>query len=248
MAWVVILSCAAASAAAAPPRSFDGANKAYAEGRWADAIAGYEALVAAGMTNRDLYFNLGNAYFRDGRLGPAIYNYERALRLAPEFGDARHNLELARDEVAKRWPERMKSAEKVSTWIQLITTVSTGTLSALFLVFNLLFFGALIIALLLRRGAGRTTAIIAGIAAGVVTVALGIVLWSNIQYTQKLDHGIVLDDQLHMREGAYEQSGEGALIHAGLRVRIVGRESGWLHIRLANGHAGWVPAKAIGEL
>ena len=248
IAATALLLCAGHAASAGAPHSFTGANRAYGEGRWDDAVAGYESLVAAGLVNRDLYFNLGNAYFRSGHLGPAIYNYERALRLSPSFADAKHNLALARDEVATRWPDRMKSAEKPSTWIRIVTFLSTRTLTVLFLAFNLAFFCGLIFVRLVRRGAFRTSLIVTSVVAGMLTISAAVLLWSNVHYTQKVHYGIVLNDQLHMREGAYEQSGEGALIHAGLRVRVIGRESGWVQIGLANGHAGWVPDKAIGEL
>lgn len=242
------LGAVVAPAHSAPPRSYDGANKAYAAGNWADAIAGYEALVAAGLNNRDLYFNLGNAYLRHDRLGPAIYNYERAVRLSPGCSDCKHNLAIARAEVASRWPDRMRSAEKITTWERIATYMATTSLTIVFLAINLLFFGGLIVVRLLQRGPGRIAMIVASVLAGMATVAVGVLLWANVELTQNTKRGVVLDDQLHMRDGAYEKSVEGALIHAGLRVRIIGGESGWVQIRLNNGHEGWVQSKSIGEL
>ncbi len=245
---IAMLAVCASTVVAAAPRSYSGANEAYEQGRWDDAIAGYEALVGAGLAHEDLYFNLGNAYLRADRLGPAIFNYERALRLAPGFADAKHNLRIARDEVAKRWQDRMKSAEKETSWVRVVTYLSSGTLTLLFLAANLVFFAGLVGSRLLPRGGLRLGVLATSAVAGLVTIALAVLLWGNVNYTQKVKHGVVLDDRLHMRDGAYEQSVEGAQIHAGLRVRIIGRESGWVNIRLTNGHEGWVPTKSIGEL
>ena len=59
------------------------ANAAYKEGRYPEAIQGYRDLIASGHAGGHLYYNLGNAYFRSGALGPAILNYERARLLIP---------------------------------------------------------------------------------------------------------------------------------------------------------------------
>lgn len=241
-------SVAAQQQSAPAPHSYQGANTAYEQGNWTAAIAGYEALVAAGVSHEDLYYNLANAFLRADRLGPAIYNYERALRLAPDFSDARHNLAIARAEVARRWQDRMKSAETEPTWIRVVTYLRATTLGAIFVACNLLFFGCLIGVRLLGRGPARSGLIAGSLFTGLAVFLAGAVLAGSIYFTRSVKLGIVLDDQLHMRDGAYEQSGEGALIHAGLRVRIIGRESGWVNIRLNNGHEGWVPAKSLGEL
>ena len=66
------------------------------------AIAAYEDILAGGKTSADLHYNLGNAYYRDGQLGKAILNYERALRLKPNMTDAKENLALANARTADR--------------------------------------------------------------------------------------------------------------------------------------------------
>ncbi len=73
---------------------FDRANDMYSKGDFAGAVNQYEQLVRDGVVDASVFFNLGNAYYREGRLGPAIANYERALHLNPHFDAARHNLEV----------------------------------------------------------------------------------------------------------------------------------------------------------
>ena len=68
--------------------AFKKGNDAYYRGEYAAAIAAYEQVAALGVINEDLYYNLGNAYYRAGRMGPAIYNYERALTLDSDQEDA----------------------------------------------------------------------------------------------------------------------------------------------------------------
>src|SRR6059058_2472947 len=108
---IALLLCAgsAASAIAQPNAEFAKANQEYAQGNFKEAIAGYEALVRAGQWNANLFYDLGNAYFRTRDFGRAILNYERALALDPHHPEASANLRIARDEaralelVPNRW-------------------------------------------------------------------------------------------------------------------------------------------------
>src|SRR5215510_2971360 len=77
---------------------FSKANQEYAQGHFKEAIAGYEALVRAGQWNANLFYDLGNAYFRTRDFGRAILNYERALALDQHHPEATANLQIARDE------------------------------------------------------------------------------------------------------------------------------------------------------
>src|SRR5438132_1022007 len=90
---------------------FTKANQEYAQGNFAEAISGYEALVGAGQWSANLFYDLGNAYFRVGDFGHAVLNYERALALERHHPEAIANLQIARDEarsleLQQSWPER----------------------------------------------------------------------------------------------------------------------------------------------
>src|ERR1051326_718675 len=77
---------------------FAKANQEFAQGHFKEAIAGYEALVREGQWNTNLFYDLGNAYFRTHDFGRAILNYERALALDNHHPEATANLQIARDE------------------------------------------------------------------------------------------------------------------------------------------------------
>src|ERR1035437_1857076 len=71
------------------------ANSLYAKGDYTNAAKQYEKILSTNKVAPELYFNLGNAYYKSNEVGHSILNYERALRLSPSFDDARFNLELA---------------------------------------------------------------------------------------------------------------------------------------------------------
>ena len=108
--------------------TFEQANIAYAEGRYEDAATGYEALLAEGP-NATLYYNLGNACFKQGELAQAILNYERALRLQPNHKDAQYNLKFAQSRITDNiveqdfflsaWTRAIRNSLRERTWLYL---------------------------------------------------------------------------------------------------------------------------------
>src|SRR6266446_6583111 len=90
---------------------FAKANQEYADHNFKEAIDGYDQLVRSGQWSANLFYDLGNAYFRVGDFGHAILNYERALALDRHHPEADANLRIARDEARAlemqlSWPER----------------------------------------------------------------------------------------------------------------------------------------------
>ena len=106
--------------------AFDAANAAYADGRYEEAAAGYEALLVEGP-NATLYYNLGNARFKQGELAQAILNYERALRLEPNNKDAQYNLAFAQSKITDNiveqdfflsaWARAIRNNLRERTWL-----------------------------------------------------------------------------------------------------------------------------------
>ncbi|MDX2225774.1 MAG: tetratricopeptide repeat protein [Verrucomicrobiae bacterium] len=78
--------------AQSPEQRFAAANSDFAYGRYPEAIRGYESLIGSKSLSAPVFFNLANAYFRNGQIGKAIVNYKRALLLAPRDPDLRANL------------------------------------------------------------------------------------------------------------------------------------------------------------
>ena len=229
--------------------SFFDANHLYTSGQFEQAAAIYEQLIERGIVHEDLYYNLGNSYFRIGRMGLAVYNYERALRLEPTHEDARYNLGVAREVVAKRFANRLAGAERDPMWRRAVTFFSLATLSLIALGLNVLFFGALVALRFLTESFRRTALVVSSAFAGLALVMAVLLFAGHIYLVERVDLGIVLPDQVVMREGADERSAERGLLHPGLRVEIVGRAPrGWLRVRLSNGVDGWVPNTTIGRL
>src|SRR5439155_1410832 len=79
---------------------FAKANQGYAQGRFKEAIDGYESLVRSGQWSANVFYDLGNAYFRTNDFGRAILNYERSLALEQHHPEATANLQIATADTA----------------------------------------------------------------------------------------------------------------------------------------------------
>ena len=96
MTALVLVGAGTLARAADPQTTFDQANTAFAQKDYGRAAGDYQAILAQHGFSAPVLFNLANTYYRDGKLGLAILNYERAQLLAPGDGDIAFNLHVAR--------------------------------------------------------------------------------------------------------------------------------------------------------
>lgn len=126
---LLLLSCVVFFAYAAPAQNTpEAGNEQYAEGNYAEAAALYQGLLdeAGPHLSKDyavVYYNLGNAYFKQGELAQSILAYERALRLRPTYSDARYNLEFAQSRITDNITDTQ--AFFISNWAKTIRNLLT---------------------------------------------------------------------------------------------------------------------------
>jgi tetratricopeptide (TPR) repeat protein len=221
-------------------------NDAYLHGDYDAAVAAYEELDRQGVVSPDLYFNLGDAYFKKAALGRAIWAFERAAALDADDEDVRYNLEQTRKLAARQARDRIEGEDRDPLWIRAVTAVSPSTETWFFLVLYLGLF-ALLFA---RRRASEDARPALGAAAAIVafaTLLAGAALAGRVVLA-RVPFGVVLPDSLAVKEGADVNYKTGFSVHAGLRVRLLEHDQDWLRIRLANGLEGWVRSGDIGRL
>jgi hypothetical protein len=247
VAWA--LFAAAPAFAALPSETFARANRAYAEQKYDAAISAYEELLRTGIENDELYYNLGNAYFRAGKLGPAVLSFERALRLAPRFEDARYNLEVARELAGVRFgKDTLKGVSEDPWWVRAANWLTLSELVWAFLALDLLFFAVLVVARFLSDGFLRTGLVVGDVFAGLSGVLVGALLFGHIYFLDHVRSSIVVTNEVTMREGPDPTRREMPKLHAGHRVVWLRESNGWVRIRLANRVEGWVPRASVEEI
>jgi hypothetical protein len=243
MACLATLSLFQTAIAQEPPPAhlFIEGLKAYQSGDYDTAIARFQVLANGGQANGKLYYNLGNAYLKKGRLGPAVWWYEKARHLIPNDPDLKFNLNYARS-LMKDQPEAESQAARVLFFWRY--RLRADQIQWLALGFNLAFW----LTLMARRLLGRRP-----YRAWLLALALPALLFAaTAAYNVYADHfqkqAIVLPEQLSVRAGRTPGATELFILHAGTKVRVQTRREDHLRIAFGRDKIGWVPAGELGLL
>lgn len=219
--------------------------QAYTDGRFADASAAWTQVEDAGYKSATLYYNLGNAWFKQGNYPRAVLDYERALRLDPSYSDARYNLEFTNSFVQDKIepvPEFiLKSVARKVCYV-----MSSDAWAVMFLI---LLAAALAMGLLFLLGASAGMRR-AGFYCGIVLLlfsagALGFSLWQKSD-SMKTDTAIVMSPVSSVKSSPSSGSSKDLfVIHEGTKVRILDEVGSWKNISLADGRQGWITSSSL---
>ncbi len=213
-------------------------NSAFRAGRFTDAVAAYEALLAAGDDDGEVWYNLGNAELRAGDLGRAIAAYRAAQRRMPRSEDVEANLRFARGRVsdAVAPPEPSTAARALLFWHY---SLSPRELAAAAVALNAAFWAALAVALIAGRRAWRAPAAALGLAAAAVVGS------TVVRVASPTTVAVVHREELPVASGPGDSTVIRFRLHAGAEALVTGAEDGWVRILLGDGMQGWVPADAV---
>ena len=221
------------------------ANKLYSGGEYAKAVERYEAILKSGVESGNLYYNLGNAYFKLDRKGKALAAYERAKRLIPTDEDLFANMNFITSLLEEAQPEeKLPWQARVFTGMRNILPPGGWFILTAFLYFGV---AGLLAAAILRRSFRKTGMSIAAVVA-LVLLASFIFLQSSVSAVHHSRYGIVIVPEAEVR---YSPSYSGAVafkLHEGTRAQLVRQQDEWAQIRLTQDKNGWVEANAIEEI
>ena len=221
------------------------ANEYYKNNRYQLAIDEYNKLLLDGFEGTSLYYNLGNAHYRLGKVGFAILYYEKALKLSPTDEDVKHNLALAKlnlkDKVDTLPPffifnlwEGLLAAFSVSGWTIIVYIIFILVL----IVFVVYFFS--------RSVTEQRISFFTGIGLTVIlllTISL-LIVKMNKEFNTK--DGVIIETSVIVKSSPDYSSKDSFQIHEGLKVRIEDNVDDWVKIRLNDGKIGWIAQKSLG--
>jgi len=236
---------ATAPSALAQVEFYQEGNRLYQEGSFDEALASYLRLVEAGFESGEVYYNIGNTYFKLGAVAQSILYYERARRLLPGDEDVQANLELARsltvDEIEPLPQFWLFSV--VQWWVGLLPRT---LLIAVVAVSYLLATGVVLL-LILKRGApvGAWAGRIAS-ASGVVFVLFGLNLAVRELEVGRVQEAVVLQSQVDVLSAPLDDETLTIFtVHEGTKVRIDRLSEEWAEVVLEDGRVGWVPVGVL---
>lgn len=240
---IFVLTCSLQAQKTDATNSIKRANEMYKQGQYSDAAALYEEILKNGVSP-ELYYNLGNSYYKADETGLAILNYERALRLDPGLNDASYNLDIAQQKVVdninsspsffvKRWINSLIESYTTNQW----AIISVVAFIAMLVLFFLFAFSS--------TRSKRKYAFYASFFAGFLFVLS--LSFSGIRKDELLKHhdAIVLSGAVTAKSSPDKSGTDIFQLHEGTRVTVKNLLGNWVEIKLENGAVGWIEESNI---
>jgi len=231
---IAILLSASIHAAEGP--TFDQANRLYEEGKFRDAVEAYSQLIASGTRSAALFFNLGNAQFKAGRVGEAIASYRQAEQLAPRDPDVRANLAFARRQVTGPTLRPGWFHARMET-----LTTNEWTLLAVLPVWG--WFGLLILPRLKPglRSSLRTATWVGGLVSLCACAAFTYVLSHRLN-----EHTLVVTERnAVVRYGPFSESQSAFTAADGAELSLLDHKDDWYQVSDGGKTVGWIKTNAV---
>ncbi len=218
---------------------FQHATEEYEKQNYDSSIALLDSLLDAGLESPELYYNLGNAWFKLGEVPKAILYYEKAKKLAPNDPDIIYNLELANTRIADKiepvpeffltkWWKRAINFFNEDQWM-LINVLSFG----LMLIFAVLFFVA-------HSKRNKQIGFYMGLVFLFISLMTGFMGYSNYKNLSTHNSAIVFTPTVNVKSSPTANANTIFVIHQGTKVELIDQLKDWYRIKLANGSVGWI--------
>lgn len=216
---------------------FVNANTQYSEGNYAEAISIYQQQIVE-QPSAEVYYNLGNAYFKQGELSQAILAYERALRIKPSYKDAQHNLQFAQSRIVdniedtqsfflSQWLTAIRNALSLQLWM--VISIS---------MFVLMLLGVFLFAFSHIVWLRKTSFYI-----GLVALVISVVACANAGSLHKRDtlraEAIITQGVVNAKSSPDRSGTDLFTIHEGTKVFITETIGDWACIHVGN-NIGWM--------
>lgn len=226
---------------------FDSANASYSTGNYEKAIERYKSLISKNLVSAELYYNLGNAYYKTNEIGLAILNYERAKKLDPGSEDLTTNLKLA----------NQKTEDKIDKAPELFLTEWKNSILDLFTETNwsvlciLTFLCSLILIALYILSPARN-AKKAGFFGGSFLLIIAVIAFFMAGHKHRLDQNsseaVIISPTATITGSPSEKGTKLFILHEGTKVVVTQEQSDWLEIRIANGNVGWIKSSFLQKI
>lgn len=230
------LTTGVVSGAVEAGEAFDGAARLYEQGKYRDAAAAYEQLVARSNATVSVWFNLGNAWFKAGEKGRAIACYRRAERLAPRDPEISANLAWARTKVGTAGTPQVGFVDR---FLRLLTP-NEWAVAAIVGVWGWF------LLMMAREWAPKFLTLSA---AGCWMLAAGAALVLAIAYTAKVRdarmNAVVIASEATVRFGPLEEAQSAFTLPDGAELRVTDRKGAWMEVLDGMGRRGWVAARNL---
>ena len=226
---------------------FEQANTLYNDGKYAEAIDKYMAILSGDVHSSELYFNLANANYKLNNIAPSIYYYEKALQLSPDDQDIKNNLAFANNMTI----DAIDTVPEVgfSRFIKNTTKVFSFDGWAKLSVALVILFVLLFLAYYFTFSAGSKRVTFIGSVLSLLFACITLTLSYHSYNLHKNDKpAIVFAEESQVKSEPNLRSEEAFRLHEGTKVQILDTVSNWKKIKLSDGKTGWIANNDIKAL
>lgn len=226
---------------------FDEATTLYNEGDYVKAVENYMRILSNGEHSAELYFNLGNTYYKLDSIAPSIYYYEKALLLKPNDKDVLNNLAYAQNmtlDAIEPIPETTFS----KLYKEFTNYLSFDQWAYLAVAFMILFVSLYIAFYYFKFSTQKRIAFIGSIAALMLSLVMTLLAYMEYRDFTSERAAIVFAEQTSIKSEPNNRSQAVFDLHAGTKVEVMDQLNDWKKIQLSDGKTGWVLASDIKEL
>lgn len=219
---------------------FKAANNLYEKSDFTGAIEKYKILVEAGIKNKTIYYNLGNAYYKTNKIGLAVLNYKRAFRMSPGDKDIIANMAFAREKIVDQIKYEKPFPQII--WENIIYLLTLNEWIMLSVVLYLLFMFLTIVSVL-KRDVIAELVFYKYLLFIILCVSI-IFSGSSYLFYDQLE-AVITVDEVDVRNGPGENYSKGFILHEGTETYVESDSGNWAEIILSNGLKGWVEKSNI---
>ncbi len=238
---LLLLTAKIGNTAEDPLALFLKANESYQKGAYETARSLYTRILAQGVQNGSLYYNLGNTYFRLGQTGRAIENYLSAKEWIPRSEDLEANLRYARKEREDRIDTSSSESvlQEIFFWYH---RMSLPEMVRIFLFCNLIFWGTAAVRLFYRKPFLRGLLYISLL----IGLTMGITATTRYIHTRLHRPAVIIVPEASVRSGMDPESTTLFVLHDGAEGWVDQNRDGWVLFRLPSGKKGWLKKDQVG--
>ncbi len=219
------------------PSEFVEANHFYEQGNYREARSHYQNILKNGLASAAVLFNLGNACFKNGEIGQAIYNYRRAQKLAPRDADIQANLRFARESIAG------SASVPPPPWERAVRYFTPNELS---IVAALALWALLILLVIIRWRPPSRTLLRPYLSIATTVLVLSALFLALSLAPERV--AITLRSQTPIHLGPVPESQAAFTVPDGTELRIENRRDNWLQVIDRSNRSGWVEQSVVGIL
>ncbi|MFD1161213.1 tetratricopeptide repeat protein [Hwangdonia seohaensis] len=223
---------------------FEEANTLYNQGKYAEAIDKYTAILETGNHSTELYFNLANAHYKLNNIAPSIYFYEKALLLSPHDDEIKNNMAFAKNmtiDAIDVVPESGISKFIKSTTNMMAYDVWAKISVALVLCFVILF----LIYYFAYSTINKRLAFIGSLTSLFLMCVSLTFAFHKFNIDKKNKPAIVFAQESKVKSEPNSRSEESFRLHEGTKVQVLDTVNEWKKIKLADGKTGWISSNDI---